>query len=67
MYETKLNKCIFVGSDIQKLLRDSLFSKSMNPTELEAWGAFSEVVHNFLGNTKKENYNKIVKRMLNAF
>ena len=57
---------IFVGPDIRKLLYDSLFSKSMNSTELEAWGAFSKVVHNFLGNTKKENY-KIVKRMLNAF
>ena len=39
----------------------------MNPTELEAWESFGEIVHNFLENTKKENYNKIVKRMLNAF
>jgi len=67
MSESKLNEGIFVGPDIRKLLCDSLFSKSMNPIKLEAWEAFDEVLHNFLDNTKKENYNKIVKRMLNAF
>ena len=39
----------------------------MNPTELEAWEAFGKVLHNFLGNTKKQNYSNIIKRMLNAF
>ena len=67
MSEVKLKGGIFVGHVIRKLLYDSLFFKSMNPTELEAWEAFGEVVHNFLANTKRENYNKIVKRMLNAF
>jgi len=42
MSEAKLNEGIFVGPDIRKLLCDSLFSRSMNPTELEAWGAFGE-------------------------
>ena len=61
--ETKLNEGFFVGPDISRLLCDSFFSKSINPTELEVREAFGEVVHNFLGNTKKENYNKIVKRL----
>jgi len=65
--ETKLNEGFFVGPDISRLLCDSFFSKSINPTELEVREAFGEVVHNFLGNMKKENYNKIVKRTLNAF
>ena len=37
MSEAKLNDGIFVGPDIRKLLCDSLFFKSMNPTELKAW------------------------------
>ena len=38
----------------------------MNATEKEAWDSFADVVHNFLGNKKNDNY-KIVERMLTAF
>jgi len=61
-----LKEEVFVGPGIQKLLSNSLFSKSMNGTErksgnyLEMWG------HHFLGNKKDENY-KILKRILTAF
>ena len=39
----------------------------MSPTEKNAWEAFAEVVHNFLGNRKAPNYKKVVGRMLTAF
>ena len=38
----------------------------MNATEKEARDSFADVVHNFLGNKKNDNY-KIVERMLTAF
>jgi len=67
MSEAKLKEGVFVGSGIRKLLSGSMFSQSMNLTELEAWDSFREVVHNFLENKKDNNYKQIVKRMLKAF
>ena len=58
---------MFVGPDIRKLLCDPLFPDSMSQTEKNAWEAFAEVVHNFLGNRKTPNYKEVVGRMLTAF
>ena len=39
----------------------------MNPEEKNGWVAFSQVVNNFLGNTKSREYKKIVKTLLDNF
>ena len=40
---------------------------SMNDREKGAWISFKEVVKNFLGIFKNDNYKKIVKNMLQTF
>ena len=54
---------MFVRPHIRKLLSDPLFPDSMSPTEKDAWEAFVDVVHNFLGNRKSPNYKELVERM----
>lgn len=39
----------------------------MNEAERKAWLSFVEVVRNFLGNRKAENYVQLVNEMLNNF
>ena len=58
---------IFDGPQIGKLLNYDKFTDSMNDREKAAWISFKEVVENFLGNFKSENYKKIVKNMLQKF
>ena len=55
---------IFDGPQIRKLLNHDKFTDSMNDREKAAWISFKEVVENFSGNFKSENYKKIVKNML---
>lgn len=63
----KIKEGIFDGPQIRLLMRDSNFLKSMNLTEKEAWLSFQNVVKNFLGNKKSENYEQIVADMLIKF
>ena len=59
---------IFDGPQIRKLLNDDKFTDSMNDKEKNAaWISFKEVVENFSGNFKNDNYKKIVKNMLQKF
>ena len=39
----------------------------MTATELNAWNAFSDIVHNFLGNRKRDRYKKIVDNLLDTY
>lgn len=34
--------------------------------EMEAWEAIKDVIHNFLGNRKADNYEEKVQRMIDA-
>ena len=36
----------------------------MNSQELSAWKLFKQVVHNFLGSKRSENYADVVQEML---
>lgn len=58
---------IFDGPQIRTLLRDPHFVTTMTTAEARAWNAFCDVVHNFLGNRKAENYEEIVKELLLSF
>ena len=39
----------------------------MKREELQAWKAFSDVVKNFLGNMKFQNFSELVENLLQAF
>ena len=63
----KLKAGIFDGPQIRQLMRDQIFCDSMNKVELAAWLSFVEVVKNFLGNYRADNYKEIVTNMLGNF
>lgn len=58
---------VFDGPQIRTLVRDQEFVKKMTDKEKEAWVSFVEVIKNFLGNTRADNYEDVVSRMLLAF
>ena len=58
---------IFDGPQIRQLMGDQKFCGSMNEVELAAWLSFVEVVKNFLGNDRVDNYKEIVNNMLGNF
>ena len=62
--EEKKKAGIFDGPQIRTLMRDPSFITSMNETEERAWNAFCNVVQNFLGNKKADNYEEIVEELL---
>lgn len=65
--EAKIKKGVFVGPDIKKLIEDSSFTSTLNPTEKEAWNAFIDVVKNFLGNNKSADFRDKIKVMLDCY
>ena len=58
---------VFNGPKIQQLLKDKEFIETMSPKEKNGWIAFSQVVNNFLANTKSPKYKEIVKTLLDNF
>ena len=65
--EENLKAGIFDGSKIWKMIRYKDFMASMTTIEKRAWHAFVEVVNNFLGNRKADNYMKIVTELIASF
>lgn len=49
------------------MIRYEDFMASMTTIEKRAWHAFVEVVNNFLGNRKADNYMKIVTELIASF
>ena len=62
----KLKAEIFDGPQIRKLLNYANFCNFMNPAELSAWTAFTNVMKFFLGKTKAPNYKELVKTLLTS-
>jgi len=60
----KINEGIFVGPDIRKLISDSKFVRKLNKVERSAWVSIVDVIRNFLGNTRSENYKAIIGNLL---
>ena len=58
---------VFDGPQIRQLLRDASFTSSMSPVEARAWKGFSNVVKDFLGNKKADNYKELVSELLSSF
>ncbi|XP_063219615.1 uncharacterized protein LOC134529442 [Bacillus rossius redtenbacheri] len=63
----KIKAGVFDGPQIRALERDEEFVMKMDEKERAAWVSFVEVMKNFLGNKKAENYEVLVQRMLIAF
>ena len=65
--QAKLKEGIFVGPQINKLLKDEDFGHTLSGTENVAWNAFRDVAHNFLGNTKAPNCIELVEHMIDSY
>uniref|UniRef100_A0A6P7FX03 Uncharacterized protein LOC114335021 n=1 Tax=Diabrotica virgifera virgifera TaxID=50390 RepID=A0A6P7FX03_DIAVI len=63
----KLKAGIFDGPQIRLLTEDPAFAGSMNEVEKKARLSFVDIMKNFLGNHKSENYAELVNRLLNDF
>ena len=55
------------GTKIRQLLKNKEFIETMSSVEKKGWITFSQVVNNFLGNTKSPEYKEIVKTLLDTF
>ena len=62
--EEKIKEMIFDGPQIRKLIKDPNFISSMNDVDANAWKAFVNVVINFLGNRKQDDYITLVENLL---
>ena len=65
--QAKLKEGIFVGPQINKLLKDKGFDHTLPGIEKVAWNTFRDVAHNFLGNTKALNYIELVEHMIDSY
>ena len=63
----KLKAGIFDGPQIRKLIKDENFLSHMTEVEAAAWSSFTAVVKGFLGRKKVNNYQELVKVMLENF
>ena len=63
----KIKAGMFDGPKIRQLLKDKEFIQTMSSVEKNGWITFSQVVSNFLGNTKSPEYKEIVKTLLDTF
>ena len=63
----KLKEGIFVGPQIQKVLKDTDFEEPLNLKELRAWKAFKSVCSGFLGNTRVPDYQACIEKLLKSY
>ena len=63
----KLRAGIFNSPQIRRLQKNPRFINSMKNEKIGAWMSFAEVVSNFLGNHKAENYCELVEPLLSSF
>ena len=63
----KLKEGIFVGPQIQEVLKDTDFEKLLNLKELRPWKAFKSVCSGFLGNTRVPDYQACIEKLLKSY
>ena len=63
----KLKEGIFVGPQIQEVLKDTDFEELLNLKELRAWEAFMSVCSGFLGNTRVPDYQACIEKLLKSY
>lgn len=57
----------FTGPQIAELLKSSTLDALLTPIEKNAFDGIRNVVTNFLGNKRADNYKDIVREMIHAF
>jgi hypothetical protein len=65
--DAKLKAGIFDGPQVRELIRDKDFPSKLRPLELKAWESFVQVVQNFLGNHKAQNFDELIDDMLKSY
>lgn len=65
--DAKIKEGVFNGPDIRKVMKSTEFENTMTKYEKAAWVDFKNVVKEFLGNKKNENYEAVVEKMLKSF
>ncbi|XP_068201934.1 uncharacterized protein [Palaemon carinicauda] len=65
--EAKIKGGIFVGPQVNTMLKSEKLERAMTKIEKEAWCAFRDVVHGFLGNNKDPNYKQLVAKLIENF
>jgi len=58
---------VFDGPQIRQLIKDENFIETMTELQKNAWMAFKDLIKNFLGNTRAQNYTEIVQQLLKIF
>ena len=64
--QRKIKEVIFDGPQIRKLIKDPNSILSMNDVDANAWKAFVNVVINFLGNRKQDDYITLVDNLIKS-
>ena len=67
IFEAKIKEGIFVGPQLQGLMKNGEFDNLVTDDELRAWRDFKKVVTDILENSNAENYSKIVTDLLSAY
>ena len=62
-----MKQVIFIGPQIQDIIKDEFFDRTLRGDEITAWGRFKFVVKVFLGNRKAQNYEEIVNNLLQSY
>ena len=65
--KVKIKEEVFQGPQIQRLMMNYDFEKSLTNFERQTWLSVKAVINNFLGNTKSRNYKYLVNTMLQNF
>ena len=63
----KLKAGIFDSPQIRKMINIEDFIDSLLEEENNAWTTFVDVVRNFLGNRRAENFEEMVRRLLRSY
>lgn len=65
--DTKDKEGIFVRSQIREVVKNTFFDQALKGIEKDTWEAFKWRVHGFLGNRRYDNYNLLVKVLLQKY
>jgi len=65
--EAKLKEGIFIGPQIQDLIKDEYCDKLLQGDEKVACDSFKFVVKGFLGNRRAQNYEELVNNLLQSY
>ena len=58
-----MKESIFIGPQIQDIIKDEFFDRLLEGDEKAAWNSFKFVVKVFLGNRRAQNYEELVNNL----